>query len=176
MFDGSCRDWYNESVALETSYTVHEFESDKRVLVDPLAWTVALPLFQFKHEITAEKYLQHYYPTHGPQRAAFYLDMQTENLKNGKENLPLALLPFSKLLEVLRTGLGCAISNETLIGHATKLDALARNDLLASSRPDLIDFVPALLNVGVDPIQADLDVYHAIFDMTLRANPPVRAD
>jgi hypothetical protein len=116
LFAGPCADWNTENCEINGRYTENPLEaSQTRQLVDGAALRTAIQLFHFKDEIAAEKYLQRHHAAQGHERAAYYLDMQLSNReKRANRNLPPELLPFWLLLDVLRAGLGCAISNKEL--------------------------------------------------------------
>ncbi len=178
LWTGLCRDWYTRNEAIDLKYTVdHSEASETRHFVDAAALHVAIQLFHVKDEIAAEKYLQHHYASQRQDRASYYLDMRRANrAERFHLNLPIELHPFWFLLDVLRTGVACAISDELLIEEARELDSAARDDLRESSRPVLIDEVRALLDVEVEPLHVNFAAYERVFELALRARLPIIPD
>jgi hypothetical protein len=180
LFAGECKDWYEESKALDKTFCQHPFElhqNPARRLVARATWPVALALFQLKHEIAAEKALQIRYSDLGLDRAEYYQSMQEENWEDRDDlTLPAELQPFALLFRLLCAEVSRELASGRLAGRPERLCGLYRTELLSSSRPELEAVVPILLDVGVSPCRVDLAAYRAILEETLRARPPSRSD
>jgi len=173
LMSGPWRDWYYQGGELDEAYTVIpgvQFgKGNDKILVDDGAWGDAIRLFTFPHEIAAEKRLQERYPQWGSRRAAYYLDMRKDD--GSPDHLHPDLQPYARLFTLLRTELGCIISDGETREIAESLTADARRELQESKLPRLCDLVPTLLNVNAVPAHVDGEAYRAIFKETLASRP-----
>ena len=136
-----------------------------------------MALFNFKHEIAAEKALEVKYSGLGLDRAEYYHSMQEEDLSDRDDlALPSELQPFALVYRLLRAELSRELASGRLADRPARLCGLYRTELLTSSRPELEAVVPMLLTVDVNPCRANLPAYREMLDEVLRAKPPSPSD